>query len=100
LRKAEKDDIDALNVRSIKNSTSLLEYPTNTALVATFDPKAFNDTEYLVGGNRIINSTGKPTEKVTVKYLTKTWPTFYKFHICFHLPVLKNTNTLHICVAQ
>jgi len=57
LRKAENDRIDALKVRSIKNSTSSLECPTATALVVAFDAKAFNDTEflksYLTGGNRI-----------------------------------------------
>jgi len=54
--KAENDDIDALKVRSIKNSKSLLECPTITALVAAFDAKAFNDTKllksYLAGGNK------------------------------------------------
>jgi len=60
LRKAENDDIDALKVQSIKNSKSLLEFPTITALVA-FDVKAFNDTELLksflglADGNRIIS---------------------------------------------
>jgi len=44
-RQAENDDIDALKVVSINNSKSLLECPTITALVATFDAKAFNDTE-------------------------------------------------------
>jgi len=56
---AENDDVDALKVRSIKNSKLLLERPTITVLVAAFDAKAFNDTEllksYLAGGNRIIN---------------------------------------------
>jgi len=32
LRKVENDDIDARNVRSIKNSKSLLEFPTITML--------------------------------------------------------------------
>ena len=42
----------------------------------------------------------KPTENVTVKYLTKHMAyVFYKLHICFYLPVLKKTNTLHICMA-
>jgi len=47
LRKAENDNIDALNVQSIKNSASLLECPTITALVAALDAKAVNDTELL-----------------------------------------------------
>jgi len=46
-------------MRSIKNSKPLVERPTITALVATFDAKLFNDTEllksYQAGGNRIIN---------------------------------------------
>jgi len=42
--KTENDDIDALKLRSIKNSKSLLECPTITVLVAAFDEKAFNDT--------------------------------------------------------
>jgi len=57
LRWAENDDIDALNVRSIKSYKSLLECPRITALVAAFDAKVFNDTElwksYLGGGNMI-----------------------------------------------
>jgi len=56
---AENDDVDALKVWPIKNSKSLLECPTITALVAAFDIKAFNDTELLksclAGGNRVIN---------------------------------------------
>ena len=47
LRKAKNDDTDALEVRSIKNSESLLECPTITALVAAFDAKAFDNTELL-----------------------------------------------------
>jgi len=47
LRKAENDDIDALKVRSIKNSKSLLECPTINALVAALDTKALNDAELL-----------------------------------------------------
>jgi len=59
MRKAENDDIDALKLRPIINSRSLVECPTITALVAAFDAKAFSDTEllksFLAGGNRIIN---------------------------------------------
>jgi len=36
--------VDALKVRSIKNSKSLLEGPVITALLAAFDAKAFSDT--------------------------------------------------------
>jgi len=43
----------------MSNCKSLLECLTITALVATFDPKAFNDTELwkscLADGNTIIN---------------------------------------------
>ena len=53
----------------MKQSKSILEFPTITVLVAAFDAKSFNATEF---GN---------------------------FHICFFLTVLKKTNTLHICVA-
>jgi len=59
LSKAENKHIDAPKAQSIKNSKSLLEYRTITALVAAFDAKAFNDAEllksYLAGGNKIIN---------------------------------------------
>jgi len=54
-----KSKNDALKVRSVKNSESLLECPRSLPLFAAFDAKAFNDTEllkpYLAGGNRIIN---------------------------------------------
>ena len=50
-----------------KNSKSLLECSTITALVAAFNAKAFNDTEllksYLAGGNRIINFCGQTSRK-------------------------------------
>ena len=56
---AENDDVDALKEQSMKNSKSLLNCLTITALVAAFCAKAFNDTEslksYLAGGNRIFN---------------------------------------------
>jgi len=59
LRKAENDDIDALNVRSMKDSKSLLECPTITVIVGAFDARTFDDTDllksYLAGGNIIIN---------------------------------------------
>jgi len=55
------------SVKVIKNSKSLLECPTITALVAAFDAKAFNDTEllksYLADGNRIINFCRKTNRK-------------------------------------
>jgi len=93
--------ITALNVRSIKNSKSLLECPAVTALVAAFDAKAFSNTEllksYLVGGNRIINFY-KPTENIPVKCLTKHMAyVLYKFHVCFFLSVPpKNKHTRHM----
>jgi len=59
LRKAVYDDIDALKIRSLKNSKSLLQCPIIAALVTAFYAKAFVDTEllksYLPGGNRRIN---------------------------------------------
>jgi len=72
----------------MKNSKSLPECLTITALVAAFDAKAFSDAEllksYLDGGNRIINFASKSTENVLDKYLTKHMAyIFYKFHICF-----------------
>jgi len=54
---------------------SSLEFP--TALVTAFDAKTFNDAELLKsclpGGNRItvLIFSDKPTENITVKYLTK-----------------------------
>jgi len=44
-RQAENYDIDALKIWSMNNCGSLLKCPTITALVATFNAKAFNDTE-------------------------------------------------------
>jgi len=76
LRKAENDDSDALNIRAIKNSKSLLDYPTTTFLVATFDAKAFYDTEllksYLAGGNRIINFCRQTNRKLHGEIFEKT----------------------------
>jgi len=43
--KPKNYDIDALKIRSMNNCGSLLKCPTITALVATFNAKAFNDTE-------------------------------------------------------
>jgi len=67
LRKAENDDIDPLQVRSIKNYKSLPECPTITVRVAPFDAKAFTDTElwksYLAGRNRIMNFHRKISRK-------------------------------------
>jgi len=67
LRKPENNDIDVLNVRSIKNYKSLLQCPTITALVAAFDAKAFSDTalwkSYVAGGSRIINCHRKTNRK-------------------------------------
>jgi len=47
LNLAGNNNVDALTVRSLKNSKSLLECPTITALVAAFHAKVFNDTELL-----------------------------------------------------
>jgi len=69
LRKVENDEIDALHVRSIKNSKSLLECPNDhCAQVATFDAKTFNDTLWLksyllVRGNRMINFSRQTNRK-------------------------------------
>ena len=69
----------ALKVRSIKIRRSLLRVPTMTALVLTFGPKAFNDSEMcnecLAGGNTTAISTGDTSKNVTVKFLKNTWPT-------------------------
>jgi len=102
LCKAENDDINALNVRSIKNSRSLPECPTNTALVAAFDKKAVYDTELIkswLAGRGLLIFAGKPTENVIVKYLIKhmAYVDFYKFHICFFFSVLEKPYTLHMC---
>jgi len=63
LRKAENDDMDALLIRSIKNSKSLLERPAMTVFVAAFDAKAFNGIELwkscLASGNRIFKLHGR-----------------------------------------
>jgi len=59
----------------MNNCGSLLKCPTITAFVATFDAKAFNDTEScnacLAAGKTNIISTGEPNKNVTVKRLTK-----------------------------
>jgi len=58
LIKLRKSENDALKVRSVKNSKSLLECPPS-AFVAAFDAKALSCTELLMsclaGGNSIIN---------------------------------------------
>jgi len=66
-----------LYVRSIKNYKSLLECRTIIALVAAFDAKAFNDTEWLkwyacLAGTGLLISTGNPTDNATVKIFDKT----------------------------
>jgi len=59
-----------------------------------------NRTWNWLTGIGLLIFAGKPTENVTVKYLTKHVPyVFYKFHISDFLSVLKKTNLLHICVA-
>jgi len=64
---AKNDDVDALKLRSIQNSKSLLECPAITALFAAFDVKAFNTTEllksYLAGRNKIINFCRQTNQK-------------------------------------
>jgi len=104
LHKAENDDIDAQKIWSIKNSKSLLECPTITTLVASFDSKLFNDMEllkwYLAGRNRIINFAHKPTKNVTVKYLTKHVAyAFVSFTPVFSYMCSEKPNTLHMCVV-
>jgi len=74
LGKAENDGIDALKVRSIKNSKSLLECPTVTALVATDTKPSLirncrNRTWLELTG--LSNFAGKPTENVML-YFDKT----------------------------
>jgi len=77
--------------------------PTITAFVAAFDARALNCTEllkfYLSGGNRIINSYIRQTNRN--RHNLNIWQNagstfFYKNHICFFLSVLKKTNTLHL----
>jgi len=69
LRKAENGDIDALNIRSMKNSKSLLECPTITALVAALDSKrsmtrnCWNRTWLSGTPNGIINFCRKTNRK-------------------------------------
>jgi len=100
LRKTENDDIDTLKARPIKNSKSLLECPTITALVAAFDAKAFCDTEllksYLAGGSRIINACRQISRKRYGEMIDKTHGlSFYKFHICSVLSYLCSKNQTH-----
>ena len=103
LRKAENDDIVAFRSTINKNSKSLLERPTITALVSAIDAKAsmtpnlWNRT-WLAGTGLSIFS-GKTTEKVVVKILTKHMSyVLYKFHICcFLIYAKKNKHTEHMC---
>ena len=85
-----------------KNCKSLLECPTMTALVAC-DSKPINDTELLKsclsGGQWILIFACKPTENVTVKYLTN-----HMHGLCFFISftsvfsVLRKTkHTGHMC---
>ena len=90
LRKAENDDIDDLKVRSVKDSKSLPECPTITALVAAFDVKSSMTrncgSRAWVAGTQLLIFVDKPTEKIKVTYLTKQMAyMFYKFHISFHV---------------
>jgi len=85
--------------RSIITYKSLLECPRITALVASFDTKAFNDTELLksAGGNNFSQANQPKTPRL--KYVTK-WLAhlFCKFHICCFLTVLKQAKrTAHMC---
>ena len=72
---AENDDVDALNVRSIKNSKSLLEWPTITAFLLLSAQKrsiarnCWNRT--WLAGTGLSIFAGKPTGNVMVKYLTQ-----------------------------
>jgi len=79
--KAENDDIDALKVRSIKNSKSLLECPTITALVATFNAKSsmIRNCGNCAGleGRGLLISRGELTVNATVEIFDNTWPTFF-----------------------
>jgi len=102
LRESENGDIDPLKVRSIKNSKSLLECPTITELIATFDAKIRNDTEllksYLAGGKKIIKFL-QATKNVKVNYLTKqvAYVFFISFTLVFSYLWSKYKHAAHTC---
>jgi len=93
LRKTENYGVDALQVCSINFLKSLLKCPAIITFVAASMKKRSverrcGNRAWLAGSGFLI-STGKPTEKATIRYLNKnTACVFHKFHIYFFLSVL------------
>ena len=103
LCKVVNDDIDVENLRSIKNSKSLLECPTITVLkflLSTQKPSMTRNSWYRAcwpAGTGYFIFASKPTEKGKCLTIHMAY-VFYKFHICFFLSVLRKIkHTAHMC---
>ena len=97
-----KSKNDALKVRPVKSSKSLLEYPQSLCLLLPSTQKSliarncWNPT--WLAGTWLLTATGKPTQITTIEIIDKTHGLRFscKNHVCFFLSVLKKTNTLHL----